>query len=111
MCESYHHGDDKEHVSYSNLKNFIFGGSDGYLQFRFETVVHQGHLNPIRQRKRTERIEVLHTCIHLDLSPKQCVRGKEGKLDTKDTKCLFLDYCKGTKAYRLMCLQTKNSIK
>jgi hypothetical protein len=36
---------------------------------------------------------------------------KRGKLDAKDTKCLFLGYCEGTKAYRLMCLQTKKIIK
>jgi hypothetical protein len=30
---------------------------------------------------------------------------------TKDTKCLLLGYCEGTKAYRLMCLQTKKIIK
>ena len=36
---------------------------------------------------------------------------RRDKLDVKGTKCLFLDYCEGTKAYRLMCLQTKNIIK
>ncbi len=36
---------------------------------------------------------------------------KRGKLDSKGTKCLFLGYCEGTKAYRLMCLQTKKIIK
>jgi hypothetical protein len=29
---------------------------------------------------------------------------KRGKLDVKGTKCLFLGYCEGTKAYRLMCV-------
>jgi len=36
---------------------------------------------------------------------------KRGKLDAKGTKCLFLGYCEGTKAYRLMCLQTNKIIK
>jgi hypothetical protein len=36
---------------------------------------------------------------------------KRGKLDAKGTKCLFLGYCEGTKAYRLMCVQSKNIIK
>ena len=36
---------------------------------------------------------------------------KRGKLDAEGTKCLFLGYCEGTKAYRLMCLQTKQIIK
>ena len=31
---------------------------------------------------------------------------RRGKLDAKDIKCLFLGYCEGTKAYRLVCLQT-----
>lgn len=33
------------------------------------------------------------------------------KLDTKGTKCIFLEYCKGTNAYRLMYLNTKKIIK
>ena len=37
--------------------------------------------------------------------------GKRGKLDAKDTKCLFLEYCEGIEAYRLICLQTKKNIK
>ncbi len=36
---------------------------------------------------------------------------KRGKLDAKGTKCLFLGYCEGSKAYRLMCVQSKNIIK
>ena len=36
---------------------------------------------------------------------------KRDKLDAKCTKCLFLDYCKETKAYRLMRLQTKKITK
>jgi hypothetical protein len=36
---------------------------------------------------------------------------KRGKLDAKGTKCLFLGYCEGTKAYRLMCVQFKKIIK
>lgn len=35
---------------------------------------------------------------------------KRNKLDVKSTKCLFLEYCEGTKAYRLMCLQIKKII-
>jgi hypothetical protein len=33
------------------------------------------------------------------------------KLDAKGVKCLFLGYCEGTKAYRLICLETKKIIK
>jgi len=36
---------------------------------------------------------------------------KRGKLDAKGSKCLFLGYCEGTKAYRLMCVQSKKIIK
>jgi hypothetical protein len=36
---------------------------------------------------------------------------KRAKLDAKGTKCLFLGYCEGTKAYRLMCVQSKKIIK
>ena len=33
------------------------------------------------------------------------------KLDAKGVKCLILGYCKGTKVYRLICLETKKIIK
>jgi transposase InsO family protein len=41
----------------------------------------------------------------LDLSPKR------SKLDAKGIKCLLLGYCEDSKAYRLMCLETKKIIK
>ena len=37
--------------------------------------------------------------------------AKRGKLDAKGTKCLFLGYCEGTKAYRLMCVETMKIIR
>ena len=37
--------------------------------------------------------------------------SKRGKLDAKGTKCLFLGYCEGTKAYRLMCVETRKIIR
>ena len=36
---------------------------------------------------------------------------KRTKMDSKATKCLFVGYCVGTRAYRLMCLETKKIIK
>ena len=36
---------------------------------------------------------------------------KRSKLDAKGIKCLMLRYCEGTRAYRLMCLETKKIIK
>jgi hypothetical protein len=36
---------------------------------------------------------------------------RRSKLDAKATKCLMLGYCEGTKAYRLICLETKKIIK
>ena len=36
---------------------------------------------------------------------------KRSKLDAKGIKCLFVGYCEGTKAYRLMCLQSQKIIK
>lgn len=32
------------------------------------------------------------------------------KLEAKEVRCLFLGYCESTKAYRLMCLDTKKII-
>jgi hypothetical protein len=46
-------------------------------------------------------------CIVYAMVPEE----KRGKLDAKGTKCLFLGYCEGTKAYRLMCVQSKKIIK
>ncbi len=46
-------------------------------------------------------------CIAYAMVPNE----KRGKLDEKGTKCLFLGYCEGTKAYRLMCVQSKKIIK
>ena len=36
---------------------------------------------------------------------------RQTKLDAKGAKCLFLGYCEGTKAYGLICLETKKIIK
>lgn len=36
---------------------------------------------------------------------------QRGKLNAKDTICLFLRCCKGTKVYKLMCVQAKKIIK
>ena len=33
------------------------------------------------------------------------------KLEPKGTKCLFLGYCEGTKAYRLMSVETKKILR
>ena len=32
------------------------------------------------------------------------------KLEPKSVKCLFLGYCEGTKAYKLICLESKKII-
>jgi hypothetical protein len=37
--------------------------------------------------------------------------ARRTKLDAKGIKCLFLGYCEGTKAYRLMCVESKAIIK
>jgi hypothetical protein len=36
---------------------------------------------------------------------------KRSKLDAKGIKCLFLGYCEGTKAYRLICMKKQKIIK
>ena len=36
---------------------------------------------------------------------------KRTKLDAKGIKCLFVGYCEGTKAYRLVCLESQKIIK
>jgi len=36
---------------------------------------------------------------------------KKRKLESKSMPCVFLGYCEGTKAYRLMCVETKRIIK
>jgi hypothetical protein len=39
------------------------------------------------------------------------VVADEKRFNTKGTKCMFLGYCEGIEAYRLMCLETKKIIK
>ena len=46
-------------------------------------------------------------CLAYEKVPDQ----RRTKLDAKGVKCLFLGYCEGTKAYRLICLETKKIIK
>jgi hypothetical protein len=36
---------------------------------------------------------------------------KRNKLESKSMPCVFLGYCEGSKAYRLMCVETKRIIK
>jgi hypothetical protein len=36
---------------------------------------------------------------------------KRSKLESKSMPCVFLGYCEGTKAYRLMCVKTKRIMK
>ncbi len=36
---------------------------------------------------------------------------KRGKLESKSIPCMFLQYCERTKAYHLMCVETKRIIK
>jgi hypothetical protein len=36
---------------------------------------------------------------------------KKGEFNAKGAKCIFLGYCKCTKAHRLICLKTKKIIK
>ncbi len=36
---------------------------------------------------------------------------KRSKLESKSIPCVFLGYCEGTKAYHLMCVETKRIIK
>jgi hypothetical protein len=45
-------------------------------------------------------------CIAFAMVPDE----KRGKLDAKGTKCLFIGYCEGTKAYRLMCAIQKDQV-
>src|ERR1700737_5511716 len=51
------------------------------------------------------------TTSNLMLYFQQVPDQRRTKLDAKGVKCLFLGYCEGTKAYRLICLETKKIIK
>ena len=57
------------------------------------------------------RPSVAHMCVFENLAYAMILNEKKGKLDAKEIKCMFLGYCEGTKAYRLMCLKTKKIIK
>ena len=47
---------------------------------------------------------IVHMCVFGCVTYAMVPDERRGKLDTKDTKYLFLDYCEGTKNYQLMCL-------
>ena len=52
---------------------------------------------------------MLHTCMCLEsLAYVMVLHEKKDKVDVKIIKCMFLGYCKGLKAFRFLCLETKN---
>ena len=59
--------------------------------------------------RRQPRVDDIHTfkCIAFAKVP----HSQRTKLEAKATKCLFLGYCEGTKAYRLMSVETKKILR
>ena len=49
--------------------------------------------------------------MHVFRSLAYAMDANEKRFNAKRTKCMFLGYCEGTEAYRLMCLETKKIIK
>ena len=54
---------------------------------------------------------ISHLCVFGCIAYARVPDEKRSKLDAKGIKCLMLGYCEGTRAYRLMCLETKKIIK
>ena len=54
---------------------------------------------------------IVHMRVFGSLAYAMVSDDKRGKLDANGIKCMFLGYCKGTKVYRLICLETKKIIK
>lgn len=59
----------------------------------------------LRLKKHERRPCIAHMHVFGRVAYAMVLNEKWGKFDAKDTNCLFLGYCKGSKAYRLMCLQ------
>lgn len=54
---------------------------------------------------------ISHMKIYGCIAYTKILDSMRSKLEAKGTRCIFLGYCKGTKAYRLLCLDTKKIIK
>ena len=48
----------------------------------------------------------MHICVFGYVAHAMRLDEKRGRINVNDTNCLFLGYCEGTKAYKLICLQT-----
>ena len=81
------------------------------MRFTHKIDVQGGRWTPLCQRKHGVKESLaLHTFMCLGAHYAMVSDEKMDKLNVKGTICLFLGYCKGTKAYRLMFLQNKNII-
>ena len=54
---------------------------------------------------------ISHLCVFGCIAYAKVPDEIRSKLDPKGINCLMLGYCEGTRAYRLMCLETKKIIK
>lgn len=109
----HHHGDDKEHASCQNLDKSFWTETICYVVYTQNKCV-------MRAFDSIMYVEVWsgkNLTLYIYMRVFKCVvygmmlDGKRDKLDANNTKCLCLSYFNRTKAYRLMCWQTKNIIK
>ena len=54
---------------------------------------------------------ISHICVSGCIAYIKISDKKKTNLDAKGIKCLFVGYCEGTKAYRLVCLESQKIIK
>ena len=58
-----------------------------------------------------KRLCISHICAFGCIGYAKLLDEKRTKLDAKSVKCFFVGYCEGTKAYRLVCLESQTIIK
>ena len=102
----------KAYARSSKAREIALGGSGGKCGLHTKPMSYEGL--DVRYTRRNVEWEAALRCTHACVW-KPCIcdgsGGEEGKFNAKRTKCMFLGYCEGMEAYRLMCLETKKIIK
>lgn len=76
------------------------------------TNAHQGPCPLLHLEKKTwsrRRPSVAYMHVFKNKTYAMILDEKRGKVDANGTKCVFLGYCKGMKAYRLMYMKMNKS--
>jgi transposase InsO family protein len=80
------------------------------------SALHTPQQNGVAERANHTIVEMARSMIHGHIRVFGCIAyakipdASRTKLEAKSVKCLFLGYCEWSKAYRLICLESKKII-